>query len=187
MPGYAFCFIFRRLLFYFANASLTSRNRKNSIKQWLSQVYILYIEAASHLGARIYWSPPITGPILYWFGLELVLEDQWVVWIWYLLLLPYPWSLFGFPAIFWLPISSRCKSSESVIALTRCFVLRFFLFWRRRISGCSLSLPGRPWFDLLLSPSYNSSFHPLPLIVAIRNLRNTDIPPFPLPSPTNFV
>ncbi|KAF8309902.1 hypothetical protein DL93DRAFT_1689297 [Clavulina sp. PMI_390] len=43
---------------------------------WVSAVYILYIEAGSHLGARIYWSPPITGPILYWFNMELVLEDH---------------------------------------------------------------------------------------------------------------
>lgn len=43
---------------------------------WVVTVYILYIEAAGHSGARIYWGTPITGPILQWFDMELILEDQ---------------------------------------------------------------------------------------------------------------
>lgn len=43
---------------------------------WIVTVYILYIEAAGHSGARIYWTTPITGPILKWFDMELILEDQ---------------------------------------------------------------------------------------------------------------
>jgi len=43
---------------------------------WISAVYILYIEAGSHLGARVFWTPPVTGPILYYFNMELLLEDH---------------------------------------------------------------------------------------------------------------
>lgn len=43
---------------------------------WISAVYILYAEAGSHTGVRVYWTPPITGPILYYFNMELLLEDH---------------------------------------------------------------------------------------------------------------
>lgn len=46
---------------------------------WIATVYILYVEAAGHTGTRLYWTPAITSPILSYFGMELILEDQYVL------------------------------------------------------------------------------------------------------------
>lgn len=45
---------------------------------WVTTVYILFVEAAGHTGTRVYWTPAITTPILSYFGMELILEDQYV-------------------------------------------------------------------------------------------------------------
>ncbi|KAF8306161.1 hypothetical protein DL93DRAFT_2144038 [Clavulina sp. PMI_390] len=43
---------------------------------WMTTVYLFYIEAVMHAGTRLYWTSPVTGPILEPLGMELVLEDH---------------------------------------------------------------------------------------------------------------
>ncbi|KAF8306146.1 hypothetical protein DL93DRAFT_2120508 [Clavulina sp. PMI_390] len=43
---------------------------------WLASVYIFFIEAVMHAGTRLYWTSPVTGPILKPLGMELLIEDH---------------------------------------------------------------------------------------------------------------
>lgn len=43
---------------------------------WICQMYILFVEASGHSGARIFIQAPVGSPILQWFDMDLALEDH---------------------------------------------------------------------------------------------------------------